>query len=206
MEQDRIKAILDYWFADFDEDVVINSESKCVQRWFSKDKKVDAEIKTNFSEDVKKALEGQYDSWAETAEGRLALIILLDQFTRSIYRDSEKAFSGDLKALALAGRSVKDGFDGRVDFVARQFFYMPLMHSENVQAQEMSAKAFGFLVEEAITNEDVNVEYLKYVNDFAKRHQAIILDFGRFPHRNKILDRRSTSDETAFLQTPNSSF
>ena len=202
----QAKAVLDYWFSDFDIDEKIDSESACVQRWFRRNMETDKEIKKLFEEDLKKAIKGEYDFWAEDAEGRLALTILLDQFPRNMYRNTTKAFSGDLKALELALRSIKDGFDGRVEFVERLFIYMPLMHSENLEVQELSLKYFTLLVEEATACEEINVDYLKTVLDYAQRHYDMIKEFGRFPHRNKVLRRRSTSDELAFLQMPNSSF
>lgn len=203
---ERIEAILQFWFGDIDEDTEVTMDSEYSKKWFGKSEELDKEIKKNFEGDVKKAIKGQLDDWADDPRGRLALIILLDQFTRNIYRDSPKAFDSDLKALELSLASLKDGFDGRVGFVERQFMYMPLMHSENLEVQKNSVEVFAKHLEEAERYEDPSVEYFRSVLEYAQKHHDVIERFKRFPHRNKILGRRSTSEELAFLEEPGSSF
>lgn len=203
---ERYEEILEFWFEDLDEDSLVTPESELNRKWFAKDSKLDKDIKSKFAGDVKKAAKGEYDSWIEDPRGRLALIIILDQFTRNVYRDTPEAFSNDLKALELALMSAKDEFDGRVYFVERIFYYLPMEHSESLEVQETSVNLFQKLYNEAQRYEDQNAPYLKYVLDYAQRHLEVIKLFGRFPHRNKTLGRRSTSEEIEFLQDPNNWF
>lgn len=164
------------------------------QQRFQKSLAFDNEIKERFGKLVTQALQGDLDHWAESGDGRLALIILLDQFTRNIYRDTPEAFSGDKKVVEFSIRSAKDGhLDNEMDNTKRTFILMPMMHSEDIQIQDNSLALF-----EKYTNEGT----LKY----AVMHRDIIAQFGRFPHRNWILGRESTAKEIEFLKGPNSSF
>ena len=206
MEQEHVSHILNFWFEAIDLDTQLTKEHPTVKRWFSKNKKTDEYIVKEFKADLLNAQTGDYNSWAQTTEGGLALMILFDQFSRNIYRDSAKAFENDLKALELSLRSIKDGFDERLELYERIFIYMPLMHSELLEIQEESVKYFGKIVEYAKTWEDPSLEYYQYTFEYAQRHHDIIKQFGRFPHRNKVLKRRSTSDETTFLGQTGSSF
>lgn|SRR3989338_9002148 len=203
---DRFNDILDFWFEGIDEDTVITKDSEFVKRWFGKDKKVDEAIRQNFKEDLASAQRGEYGEWKKTPAGRLALIILFDQFPRHLYRETARAFENDLQALELCLRSIKDHFDEGLIFVERQFLYMPLMHSENMAIQEESLKYFGRLVKEAEETSDPNVDYLKYVLGYAQRHYDIVKRFGRFPHRNAMLKRRATSHELEFVKKPEANF
>ena len=185
---------------------MITKDSEFVKRWFGKDKKVDEAIRQNFKEDLASAQRGEYGEWKKTPAGRLALIILFDQFPRHLYRETARAFENDLQALELCLRSIKDHFDEGLIFVERQFLYMPLMHSENMAIQEESLKYFGRLVKEAEETSDPNVDYLKYVLGYAQRHYDIVKRFGRFPHRNAMLKRRATSHELEFVKKPEANF
>lgn len=202
---ERINDVLNFWFEDLDEDTAIKG-SETAKRWFIKNEKNDKFIKKNFEKDVKKAAKDEYKDWEETPEGRLALIILLDQFSRNIYRDTPKAFENDLKALELCLKSLKDGTVERLRLIERVFLFMPLMHSENLELQELSVQSFEKLYKRAEEEEDINAEYFQSNYDYAVRHKEAIELFKRFPHRNKTLNRRSTSDEIEYLQDPNHSF
>jgi uncharacterized protein (DUF924 family) len=199
---ERYHAIIQFWFEDLDEDSVLTMESPLVRKWFHGSSSLDLEIKKNFEGDLQAAAEGKYASWEDNGYGRLALILLFDQFPRNMYRGQVKAFDYDLKALELALRSLKDGFDGRVYFVERIFYFMPLMHSENLEIQENAIEAYEKLLREAERYEDQNVPFLRLVLERAMRHKDAIARFRRFPQRNVALNRRSTSEERDYLDDP----
>ncbi len=203
---ERVAAILDYWFEGITEETRLSEDVAVKGRWFAKDESVDQEIKSKFGSDLTKARKGKYSTWMDTSVGSLALIILLDQFSRNIYRNSAKAFDTDLQALEYCFLAIKSGFDEELSLIQRQFLYMPMMHSENLRIQEKSLDYYQGLVEAAEKLEPHNVDYFQTVFDFAKRHHDIIERFERFPHRNDILKRRSTSTELEFLKSPAASF
>ena len=150
-----------------------------------------------------KAAAGELSDWQMTPSGRLALILLTDQFPRNIYRDSPRAFALGSKALAVCLDGIKSDFDVKLRPIERVFFYLPLEHAESLRHQEQSVNLFRELAESATGNQKTLFgEYL----DCAVRHRDIVARFGRFPHRNKILERESTAEEIAFLAEPDSSF
>jgi uncharacterized protein (DUF924 family) len=154
--------------------------------WFTADPAFDAEVLSRFAELVERAKSGGLDHWAEDAEGALALVILLDQMTRNIYRDSPEMFAADGKALAVAKRAIERGFDMDLSKQKRRWLYMPFMHSEDLAEQERGVELFA----RAELSESL---------PFAVEHADIIRRFGRFPHRNALLGRQTTSEEAAFL-------
>ena len=156
------------------------------QKWFRKDDAFDAHIREGFEAAHHAAARSEYAAWEETADGALALLILLDQFPRNIYRGSGHSFATDGLARAIAASAVNRGFDQGVEKALRLFVYMPFEHSEHAADQSKSLKLFEALGD---------VEYLR----FAKLHADIIERFGRFPHRNAMLGRMSTVDEKKFL-------
>lgn len=162
-------------------------------QWWKRDLTLDREIKARFGATHRAATLGELEPWRETAEGRLAEIIVLDQFSRNIYRDRPLAFACDATALVLAQEAIRAGADQQVDFEKRSFFYMPYMHSESSKVHETAVELFGQ------PGAEFNYE-------FELKHKAIIDQFGRYPHRNAILGRESTPEETEFLKQPNSSF
>ena len=167
--------VLDFWFAAGKE------------KWFAKDDAFDADITARFKEAYLAAREGGYDDWAETAEGALALIILLDQFPRNMFRNTPEMFAADGKAIEMTRLALDRKFDGEVPQAARQFVYMPLMHSEELADQELCVKLF-----QADPTLEDNVPY-------AIDQRDIVARFGRFPHRNTVLGRETTAEEQAFL-------
>ena len=178
-----IPQVLSFWFDETPE-----------KNWFIKDAAFDDLLRQRFEKIIRRALAGQLDSWAEDAEGLLALIILLDQMTRNIFRDTPMAFAGDDMALALTLKGVDRGDLDRLEHqVQRQFMLMPMMHAEDLAIQEASLPLF-----EKYTSADTY--------DYAIRHRDIIARFGRFPHRSTILGRPLTAAEAEFLKGPNSSF
>lgn len=169
-----------------------------VARWWKKDPAFDREIEARFGEAVKAAKAGSLAPWTSTPRGRLAVVILLDQFTRNIYRNSALMYEGDVYALGLVEAGLEAEEDRSLAAAERYFLYMPLMHAENLKAQERCVELFDELVKVAPTLGDA----AKY----ARAHRDIVARFGRFPHRNVLVGRASTDEETAFLLEPGSSF
>ena len=196
-----VDAILDFWFGSNPDDSLVAKDKSAL--WWSKSPEIDGEIRRQFESAVKRAAAGELSDWQSTAEGRLALILLVDQFPRNIYRDLPEAVAHDSKALAWSLEGIGQGMDLELRPIERVFFYLPLEHSEALEHQEQAVLQFRKLVEAVRADQkDVFAEYL----DFAVRHRAVIARFGRFPHRNKILGRQSTPEELAFLAEPGSSF
>ena len=172
--------ILDFWF-----------DQENMPKWFVKNEKFDKIISEKFLSYYEEAARGNLDYWKKTAEGSVALIILLDQFPRNIFRGLSQSFATDSKALSITKEVIAKSMDKELSKEYRQFLYMPLMHSENLEDQKLSVKLFK--------NDPGTYEY-------AEMHMEIIKKFSRFPHRNAILGRTSTEEEIKFLDTPNSSF
>jgi len=206
MDKEIIDKILNYWFYQINENTILRKEELAVGRWFIKSEQTDAEIKEMFEGELEKAKKGEYDSWKDSLEGRLALVILFDQFSRNIYRDKLQAFESDQPALELCLLSIADGFDQKYKLYERSFIYMPLMHSEDIKIQEKSLDMFEKLVHQAEDNNVKNVEYYKYNLIYAERHYDVIRKYKRFPHRNAIFERESTAKEKEYLRQPGSGF
>lgn len=198
---DKMTEILDFWFGKLDADGEASEEQS--KLWWAKDKKIDQKIKKLFANDIQQAIAGKYDSWKETPKGGLALILLLDQFPRNVFRDTPEAFAHDKQALRVASHMLDKDFDMQLSFTQRHFVYMPFMHAESKSMQNCSLILFQQLADEV--PEKLRKKY-QGVLKFAEQHQTIVEKFGRYPHRNKILGRTSTKEETAFLQQPGSSF
>lgn len=189
-------AILDFWF-DRPGFAAAGKPLQPRPQWFEKNDAFDAAVRERFGEAVEAALVGGMVDWEAQAESALALLILLDQFPRNIYRGTPKAFAGDERARAVAHKAVGRGLDIKVPPVMRQFFYMPFEHSELASDQDLSVLLFTAL-EKELPGFDLLL--------WAERHRAVIAQFDRFPHRNAILGRDSTPEEVEFLKQPGSSF
>lgn len=176
------ETILDFWF-----------EELTAKQWFAKDPALDADIAARFSSLHRAAIQGELFTWRTSATGRLAEIIVLDQFSRNMYRDEANAFASDPMALALAQEAVSVGSDQHLPAHQRQFLYMPYMHSESALIHDIAVSLF-------------NQPGLERNLDFELRHKAIIDRFGRYPHRNAVLGRQSSAEELEFLQQPGSRF
>jgi uncharacterized protein (DUF924 family) len=197
-----VKEILDYWFGNNADDLLVLDQYG--KLWFGKDEKVDHEIKIRFGSQVEMAMRhGLIGEKEPLAHRYLATILLLDQFVRNIYRNEPGAFTSDHIALKLAQDAVAAGYDLLLRPIERVFLYLPFEHSENLAEQNRSVELFRQL--KAAVPED-SVPAFDGFLDYAIRHQEIIARFGRFPHRNKILGRKSTGEEVEFLQQPGSSF
>jgi len=177
-----VQNILDFWFKEL-----------TPKQWFAVDRTLDDAIENRFLSVLVKAERAELQSWRGTAEGRLAEIILLDQFSRNIYRGTAKAFANDVVALVLAQEAVAQSYDLKLPSEMRAFMYMPYMHSESKEVHEQAVELF-------------DQPGLENNLDFEQKHKAIVDRFGRYPHRNEILGRTSTPDEIEFLKQPGSSF
>lgn len=195
------ETILDFWFGSNADDAVVAKERSDL--WWSKNKATDDEICRRFEIYVILADSEQLNDWLTTPRGRLALIILTDQFPRNIYRDKAQAFSCDQKASTWCIEGLEQKIDRQLRPIERVFFYLPLEHAEYIEHQDLSVKYFRELVSTVDAEQrGIFEEYLNY----AVHHRQIIERFGRFPHRNRVLARESTPEELAFLSEPGSSF
>ncbi len=195
------QTLLDFWFGPHSDDVAA-AEAQA-RLWWGKDTEIDAFIRVRFSGLVEAAAAGRLGFWGESPHGELARILLLDQFPRNIFRGSARSFAHDAQALAWSLDGIKRQSDLVLRPVERVFFYLPLEHAENLMQQERSVALFRSLVEAVTAAARPTFEGFL---DYAIRHRDIIARFGRFPHRNVILGRPSTPEETAFLSEPGSSF
>jgi uncharacterized protein (DUF924 family) len=173
-----IDEVLAFWFDD-------------PGRWWKKDPAFDAEVRDRFLELHAAVVRDEREDWLETSRGTLAYVIVLDQFSRNMFRDSARMFEGDPRALAAARRALDRGFDRGFSGDERMFLCMPFMHSEDIADQDRGVELFASLQ-----------QWLPY----AEQHRDLIRRFGRFPHRNALLGRPSTPEELEFLKQPGSSF
>jgi uncharacterized protein (DUF924 family) len=198
---ESIASVLAFWFGDEPARAATNPD--CSRLWWSKQPAVDAQMRERFGVLVEQAGGGWLDGWAATPEGRLALILLTDQFSRNIHRGLPESFAFDPQARQWTLQGLQTGaFDSLLP-IQRMFAYMPLEHSESLEHQDRCVALMQGLRDAASPAERPTFEGFA---DYAEKHRAIIRRFGRFPHRNAILDRASTPEELAFLQTPGSSF
>ena len=198
--------ILEYWFENVDDSTIIRNNASPFNKWFSGGRDIDLEIKEKFESDLINAIKGNYQSWEMTPPGLLALIILFDQFSRNIYRNTPQMYDFDSSALNLVTRLVKSGEDKKLKIVERMFVYLPFSHSEDLAIQEQGLRCLEEIVEEAKQKYPGNAGYYEKNLHYANRHYEIIRRFNRFPHRNDILSRASTKEETQFLNEPYSKF
>jgi uncharacterized protein (DUF924 family) len=198
--------IIVFWFQSLTDAQTIDKKSPPAKLWFNGGKAFDDEIREKFLRDYLKARAGEYKEWESSARGRLALMIIFDQFSRNMFRGTPQAFETDALALELSQRSIKDGTDKELMLVERVFFYMPFMHAESLSVQEEGIRQFEILVEESKTKSPHNTSYFEYNRKYTRQHRDIIARFGRFPHRNAVLQRVPTVEETEFLKNPGSSF
>lgn len=188
-------AVLDFWFGAPGSP----EHGRDRPEWFRKDAAFDALIAQRFGTTIDAALAGRLDAWAEAGrEGTLALIVVLDQFTRNVFRGTPRAFAGDPAARVLAQRLVGRDEDRMLSALQRSFAYLPFEHAEDRALQEQSVRLFTALAAE----HPGQAEAL----DYAVRHRDVIARFGRFPHRNAILGRADSAEEAAFLRQPGSRF
>ncbi len=193
--------VLSFWLGDLDEHGLASSEHST--RWWKKDAAFDQEIRDQFAADHAAILAGARTSWLRSARGRLAYVIVLDQFSRNMYRDTPRMFAADDQALRAALGGIERGFDRSLPVAGRVFMVMPLMHSEDVEVQELCVEQLTALRDELAGTARAQVERNL---EFAVQHRDIVALFGRFPHRNAVLGRESTPQERDLLKQPGSAF
>jgi uncharacterized protein (DUF924 family) len=179
----RAQAILAFWFAPGME-----------KRWFAADEALDRDLAERFGQDLTQAASGALDHWVDSAEGALALVLLLDQMPRNVFRGKYQAFAFDSHALAIAEAAILRGHDRALSPIRRRFLYLPFEHSESLPDQRYAVSLF-----EQAGDDPEGLDY-------ARKHLAVIERFGRFPHRNAALERETTPEEEAFLNGPDSHF
>jgi len=190
----RIDAILSFWFKE--QALSAPQIDRRMEIWFSEDPVFDHEIEKEFADDVDRACKGRLDHWGDNPEGRLALIILIDQFRRNIHRNTADAFSKDRMALKLCVEGAMEKKDQGLSPIQKVFFYMPLQHAESRKVQAKSVALYKRLAQ-AVS--PTHRETFETVAQFAELHKDIIDRFGRFPHRNKLLNRENTPEEDEYL-------
>jgi uncharacterized protein (DUF924 family) len=190
--------VLSYWFPEGIDDTDPQTLGQQMERWMAGGPEVDKEITERFGETLEQARRGELDHWAATARGRLALIVVLDQFSRNVYRDSLLSYAQDKKALRLALEGIDLGMDRELGVMERMFFWLPLGHSENLALQERSVGQ----VEKEVADAPEHLRGWHEHNLYqAKAAREVIARFGRHPHRNEILGRGSTPEELEYLRT-----
>lgn len=189
----RVDEILEFWFGS-SQSLDYGKERSL---WFTKKPEFDRELSDRFFSTYQQAATGELDNWQDSPQSCLALILLLDQFPRNMFRGTPKSFATDSKARAIANNAVNQGFDQCLLPVQRWFIYLPFEHSENIADQQRCVDLFATLQGDPASASTI---------DYALRHKSVIERFGRFPHRNKILGRETTPAEAEFLKQPGSSF
>lgn len=192
----RAEALLDFWFGNPQDPTSDYGQQRKI--WFKKDSDFDTTVRQHFLDDYEQAKGGQLESWLQAPRPCLAFILLLDQVPRNIFRGSPQSFATDSQALRAARFGLNQGWDQELIPVERIFFYLPFEHSEELADQDLSLSLFRSLVKDEPD--------LETTLDFAKRHREVIYQFGRFPHRNEILNRSTTAEEKEFLRKPGSRF
>lgn len=182
--QPIVSTILNFWFGD----PRSPNYPRFQDFWFESTPECDEQIKKQFESNYSEAVTGGLNALLQTPEGSLAFVILLDQFPRNMYRGTPKAFASDEMALKVAREALDKKFDHQLLPIQRIFLYLPFEHSENIEDQDQSVKLFEALGDE-------------YTLKYAIEHRDVIVQFGRFPHRNVILGRKSTPEEIKFLET-----
>jgi uncharacterized protein (DUF924 family) len=190
--------VLSFWFGPPGSPPLANAK-----RWFERDPAFDAEIAARFGRLAKRAAAGELEAWRDTPTGALALVIVLDQFSRNLHRDSPLAFANDPAARDVAKDVRARRLDRALSPVERSFLYLPYEHAEDRALQEESVALFAELRADAPPE---LADYLEVALDYARRHRDVIARFGRFPHRNRALGRATTPAEIEFLKEPGSSF
>lgn len=193
--------LLEWWFGSAESPTdVAKAKGKL---WFGKKKSQDREAQQRFAVQVEQALAGGLSEWAQTPHGWLALVLLLDQLPRMIFRDTPKAFAGDALAQTVVEQGLALGFDQQLSAIQRTFIYLVLEHSENLGHQDQAVARLSALLD---LQPDIDRPVIASNLDYAKKHQQVIARFKRFPHRNAVLGRESTAEEILFLQGRGSRF
>ena len=204
----EIRIVLEFWFGkgNIDNNSCASAQEIAKQQsklWWGKDPSVDNDIRQQFEPTLKALITGHYTSWLKTPQGQLAAIIVLDQFSRNMYRSNAHAFSQDSLALHWALEGIRQGNDKKLTPLQRVFFYLPLEHCEQLNMQKLAIEKFQQLAESAPAS---FADLAKGFVDYAHQHHAVIARFGRFPHRNVLLNRQSSPEEAKYLAQPGAGF
>jgi uncharacterized protein (DUF924 family) len=193
--------LLEWWFGNCELSSEVAAQKG--RLWFGKRDSQDLEARERFGDWVEQALAGGLTEWTQRPEGWLALVLLLDQVPRMIFRDTPKSFSGDLRAQALVAQGIAADFDRQLRPIQRVFIYLVFEHCENLAVQnEAVSRYIDLAAQQPEADQPLFADYL----DYAEKHQKVIAQFGRFPHRNAVLGRESTAEELVFLSRPGSRF
>ena len=184
---ERAKEILDFWFI-----------KSSIEDWFKKDNKYDEKIRKLFLKDLQKAINNEYEAWQDSAEECVALVILLDQFSRNLFRNNAKTFAQDYKTRLIVNEAIDRGYLEELDHNKIHFLLMPLIHSEDISDHIFAHKICDSFLKKHPSIENIKKQF--------NHHTLPIKKFGRYPHRNKILDRKSTKEEEGFLLDSNTSW
>jgi uncharacterized protein (DUF924 family) len=207
---DSVQTLLDFWFSTLDDQTVLDPEREpfrtCFRRWYGKDPNTDAEVRARFEpllQEVTRAEQAFQQAVAQFERherGLLALLVLVDQLPRNMYRDTKEMYRHDERAAELAQRAIaRHASDAELTLTERMFLYVPLLHAEDLDSQRQGLSLFESLRRDAAMRSPHNDSFYAMAEDFARRHLAVIEQFGRFPHRNAILGRESTADELAHV-------
>ena len=195
------ESVLAFWFGSEGPSVEVAERQRTL--WFGKSPANDLAVTERFAGTLAAAIAGELDHWAHTPRGRLALVIVLDQFPHHIFRGRPQAFATDPQALALCLAALAAGEDRHLAPIERVFLYLPLEHAESLAMQERAVSLYAQLAHGVAADEQA---LFNGFLDYARRHRDVVARFGRFPHRNEILGRASTPDEREFLKRPGSRF
>jgi uncharacterized protein (DUF924 family) len=195
------ESVLDFWFGTSGSASEITGRQRML--WFGKTPEFDQAVSDRFAATLEAASAGKLDHWANSPRGRLALVIVLDQFPHHIFRDKPQAFATDPKALTLSLAALTACEDRQLTPIERVFLYLPLEHAESLEMQVRSVSLYEALAKEVTADERALFDGFL---DYARKHRDVVARFGRFPHRNAILERPSTPDELEFLKQPGSRF
>ena len=198
---DEAEEVLDYWFGSEAQDDLVSKEKSGL--WWGHAEETDQEIRSRFGDLMEKAQAGELGDWRATARGTLALVVLLDQFSRNAYRGTPRMFAQDEAARGMTLEAIDNGQVSQLRPIEQVFLLMPLEHSEDLAHQDLMVDRATELASEV---PDEWAELFEGYIGFAEAHRKIIRRFGRFPHRNQILSRDSTEEEVEFLKEPGSSF
>ena len=194
----KIEQVLNYWFGELNDEL---APSEKAALWYQVSEETDSEIRAQFSSLYQQAISGELSHWQQTARGSLALVILLDQMSRNMFRGTARAFAADIKALAFAKAGIEQGFDRDMSLIERIFYYHPFEHSESLAEQKRSVELFSGLLDDY--REPKHIDAIENALHWAREHLEIIERFGRFPHRNKLLNRESSDTEVEYLRQAN---
>ena len=189
---ETIEEIHDFWFGELDEKGLCTSERNAL--WFGANEETDETCRIQFGAALSEAVQGELNYWTQTDRGLVALVVLLDQFSRNIHRAKAQAFSGDPLALALAQETIASGRHLQLPAIHRVFLYLPLEHCEELAIQNQCVELY-----QALANKTGSPQFASFTR-YAVAHRDVIAKFGRFPHRNLVLERSSSADELAYLE------